>query len=293
VVECGQLHLTTTREGIVDQLLLRQTVRLEGRDILGRYAVLAIGPNTRKTGWIWEVGGKYIRITPDIMESLPRRAALRYGKHVLNEFEHIGILRAAGLQHVRISCSGAWPPYDGGSFALWQAVMPHAYKSGELRPYLVPKDAGYHLPSDNSRFVSYFRDTNDKKLLRLTGVVEFPKLQEAIYRFSFNYPNGDLLALVRSRTLGWPPHTRQLALVADKSRPLLKFFGRDWPHYNRILWPDRVAPQKALEEIGRHRLLDALAILNFLAPDGTYLAGGFNTVKGNHATDIGLLRQLA
>ena len=72
-------------------------------------------------------------------------------------------MRAAGLQHVRIwsARKKAWPPYDGGSFALWQAVMPHVYKEGTLKPYTVPAHTSYALPEDPSRWVSYTGDGNE------------------------------------------------------------------------------------------------------------------------------------
>ena len=219
------------------------------------------------------------------MVSKPRRVALVCGSYELNEFEHIGILRAAGLQHVRIwsARKKAWPPYDGGSFALWQAVMPHVYKEGTLKPYTVPAHTSYALPEDPSRWVSYTGDGNDRDVLRMTGLVEFPCIQKEIHRFGHVYPQADVRKLVRARTLGWPPVLHNVSLLASKL---------GWPHHKRIVWTQETSPQEALDEIGRHRLLDALAILNFVAPTGTYLAGGFHSCKGNHATDLGLVKQL-
>jgi hypothetical protein len=276
----------------MDQLVLTRVVRLEGRDIRGRHSVLTIAPNHRKSGWVWDVGRKEIPITPKIMVSLPRRVALRHGKDTLYDFEHIGILRAAGLHHARISCSSERPPYDAGSFALWQACMPHVEMAGELEPFGFGRDATSVLPEQPHRYSVYRYDTNNKKMLRLTGVVHFPEIAARDHRFGHEYPRQDILPLVRSRTLGWPPRMRFAALAVDKSRPLLRLFGREWPHYKRILWPYQAAPTEILEEVGRHRLLDALGILNFAAPDGTYLTGAFHSCMGNHATELGVTKQL-
>lgn len=270
----------------MDQLILDKIIRYEGCDFLGRYACLTLEPNLKQTGWVWNVGDHDVPITPDIMVSKPRRVALTYGEHELNEFEHIGILRAAGLQHVRIGTSRkkGWPPYDGGSLALWQAVMPYVHKEGALEPYRASVlHTSYALPKDRSRMVTYIGDGNDYNVLRMTGLVDFPSIQKEIYRFGHVYPNDDLRELVRARTLGWPPVLRNVSWIASKL---------GWPHHGRIVWPQDASPQEVLDEIGRHRLQDALGILNFAAPTGTYLAGGFHSCKGNHATDLGLLKQI-
>ncbi len=266
----------------MDQLTLSRIVRHEGRCIRGFRSTLVLEP-IHNDGWVWNVDGKDIPITPDIMVSKKRRIALVYGKHMLNEFEHIGILRAAGMQHVRISCTQAWPPYDGGSFALWQAVIPYVYKAGVLHPHRLPNGISA-LEDDPTRCVTYYGDGNDRDVLRMTGLVEFPSIREGIYRFGHVYPTDDLLELVRARTLGWPPLLRYPLALASKI---------GWPHYDRILWPQEHYPAETLEETGRHRLQDALAILNFAAPTGRYLAGAFHTGKGNHATDLGLLKKLS
>jgi hypothetical protein len=281
----------------MDRLLLRHTVEVSGFDIKGRKSLLVISPNKDATGWQWKVDvDEYIPITPDILTSLPRRAALVYGRHRFDEFEHVGFLRAAGLQHVNIWMpdGNTWPPYDGGALALWQAVMPHTYRAGELKPFClrVGETQMYNLPSDRSRGVSYLCDNKDKTLLRITGNVHFPKIDPESYNFSFDYGRDDLLTLVRARTLGWPPNARFVALALDKCRPLLRRFGRDWPHYERILWPnDKASPEEVLNEIGSHRMFDALSVLNFLAPDDTHLVGTLHSSKGNHATDVALLKK--
>lgn len=272
----------------MDRLTLQETVCHEGRDFFGRRAAIMLSPNTENTGWVWDVEGRYIPITPDIMVSKPRRIALQYAGHVFNEFEHIGILRAAGLQHVRIRLltKHGWPPYDGGSFAFWQAVMPHVHKDGWLKPFLA-QNGTYMLPikrgNKQARFVEYYGDGNDRDILCMTGLVEFPRIQNGVYRFGHVYPQADLRPLVRARTLGWPPELYYLSKTVS-------MLG--WPHHKRINWPQEAKPAAVLDWIGRHRMLDALAILNFLAPTGTYLAGAFHSCKGNHATDVALVQKL-
>lgn len=269
----------------MDQLVLQNPVYHEGQDFIGRRTSIMLEPNPKHTGWVWSIDGKDIPITPDIMVSRPRRVVLEYGGHTLNEFEHIGILRAAGLQHVRIRMfeKKAWPPYDGGSFALWQAIIPHVYKDGWLKPYRLPRNETSKLPGDKGRFVTYLGDGNDREVLRMTGLVEFPQIQEGVHHFGHMYPQADLRPLVQARTLGWPAWLYYLSKTASMLC---------WPHHERVAWSQEATPAAILSEIGRHRMLDALAILNFLAPAGTYLAGAFHSCKGSHATDLTLIKKL-
>ena len=268
------------------ELILQERVVHQGRSFKGHDARIDFEPNPARNGWIWVVGGHEVPITPDTMESRQRRVALVYQGNVLEEFEHIGILRAAGIQHVRLwSPAGtSWPPYDGCSFALWNAVMQHVHEGNTLTPYRVPcGHVAHQLPKDIRRSVSYTGNGNDHDVLRMTGLINFARLDENDYRFGHVYPRDDLRTLMRARTLGWPPSLWYVSRLASK-------FG--WPHHKNIVWPQEMLPSEMLEETGRHRLLDMLAVFNFVAPAGTYLAGSLHSCMGNHATDLGVLKKL-
>jgi UDP-3-O-acyl-N-acetylglucosamine deacetylase len=270
----------------IDRLELLKTVRLEGISIRGKQSVLVLEPVAPGTGWVWRVAGKDVPITHHGMETPGRRVILRHGKHVFNEFEHVGILRAAGLEDVRIWLYGDnWPPYDGGPSALWKAVMSHVHKDGVRKPYKLGAGES-SLPGDSSRWVKY-TPTNMPKLV-MTSFMEFDVLGQG--RMSYEYPTSDLRKLVEARTLGWPPALRGVSRILKVAVPLV---GRRWPHHKRILWPQEIDPEKLLEEAGRHRLCDALAILAFAVPKGTYLTGTFHSCKGNHVTDLALVRRIA
>lgn len=277
-----------------DELELTQEVEIRGHTVQGKKTYVILSPNPKRNGWVWETGQERVAITPQIMVPLRRRVALRHERSIFNEFEHLGILRAAGLQHVRLWCPGAWPPYDGGSLAIWNQVMPYTRKSGVLHPYRFvfrsPLDIFYRLPSDPTRYAVYSGDGREHGVLDLTFYVNYPGLGEQRYRFE--HGKDDLKPLVEARTLGWPPILRHVSRAAGASSWLLRLFRRQWPHHNRIVWPGSGTAEEVLGEAIRHRALDALAILNFAAPTGTYLSGKFHSVKGNHATDLGLLHKL-
>jgi hypothetical protein len=271
----------------VDRLVLTKTVRHEGRDFWGRYSCLTLEPAENVTDdWLWHIRGRGdVPITPDLMVSLPRRVALEFEGHCLNEFEHIGILRAAGLRGVRLSVEPrGWPPYDGGSCALWAAVMPkpHTRRESTLHPYRPDTTVRHALPQDSGRVVSYSDEGNDSDVLHMSGIIDYAGLGE--HRFGHVYPEDDFADLVLAHTLGWPMSLQPFARLAG---------ALGWPHYWRILWPQDYTKARVLEETGRHRMLDMLAILNFAAPADSYLCGALHTYMGGHANDLGLLKQLA
>lgn len=263
----------------MDRLILTGTVRHEGTDYRGRRTSITFDPAPHQD-WVWRVNGEDVPITADCMESRPRRVALSYLGHSFNEFEHVGILRAAGLREVRVSLEAGkdWPPYSGSSFALWQAVMPHVRICGELAPYY-PLNQIVHRAGDE-RWTRYGQERNGG--LSVGGRIDYPGLGK--HDFKHSYPNEDLRPLVRARTLGWPPRIKPWLQLAS-------MLGL-WPHYMNVVWPGDEPAQLVLEETGRHRMLDMLGILNFAAPADTYLAGALYSYKGSHETDLAVLKSL-
>lgn len=166
----------------MDQWVLEKLITIEGRDFCGRRSTLEISPTNAETGWVWNIRGIDIPITPKIMEAKSRRVALVHNDCVLNEFEHIGVLRAVGLHNIRVWCSQTWPPYDGGSFKLWQEVMPYVHKVGKLTPYQPEREGTWALSGElgpicsDSRYVQYYRGRRNDTILRMSGVVHFPTL---------------------------------------------------------------------------------------------------------------------
>ena len=104
---------------------LLETVHISGRDYFGRNAHMKIGPTT-ETGWYLGYGENDIPLSPHMLEYKWRRVRLKdpKSKTKINVFEHIGVLRAFGLDKIRIS-SSSWPPYDGCAQTLWNALEPH------------------------------------------------------------------------------------------------------------------------------------------------------------------------
>ncbi len=185
------------------------------------------------------------------------------------EFEHIGVLRAAGLEDVAFRVTSergpTWPPYDGGSWRLWNTVAEHMVEDGELVPWAA-EDFTFVHPDDPFRYARYWGNSND--YLEMTSYLKYPGRPE--HRCGFKYGRDDIRTLVSARTLGWPPALWPVSKMGKWLAPLL---GRKWPHHERIIWPWTTSAEEMNEETGRHRFLDALGVLAFVPPTGHYLCG--------------------
>lgn len=281
----------------MDQLALTGPVRHTGPNFWGRLSVLEIVPNPEKTGQLWDTGKAVVPITPDIMEADRRRVVLRHEGHTFNEWEHCGPLRQAGLHHAIFKTGGVknfWPPYDGCSMALWQAVAQNVVVDGTLKPWAPPYVAieghilASNLPDEPGRATSYCAESNAARrgVLELYANIHFPTIyKDTVFGTytSSSDPEG-LLKIMGARTLGWPRSLYPLSRLAG---------ALGWPHHKHIVWPDaEVSMRKCLQEVVEHRLLDMVGVLNFAAPTGHYLVGSFNSTRGNHQTDVSLLKGL-
>ena len=273
--------LSNSKERSVERLILTRPVTLTGRDVFGRPAWITLEP-TDGIDWVWRLpDGRDIPIMPYMIEHRRRRAVVAYDNYLLNEIEHVGILRAYGARNIRVSVGPhGWPPYDGCAHTLWRTVLPRLEADGELLPYRTAPAVGID-PSDQTRRVYYSPEGTD---LNITGIINYFMLQGANFSFCHN-GRANLLPLVRARTLGWPPSIKYPLQLAS-------MLGL-WPHEACINWPFDRPSGEVLEEAGRHRMLDLLGLLNFAAPARHHLTGWINSQKGGHRTDVRLLRQIA
>lgn len=261
---------------------LEKAVRLDGRDVFGRRSSLLIEP-ADTPDWVWKVDGIDVPITPNRIIAKRRRVALTYGGCDFNEFEHVGILRAIGLRGVRVQLldGASWPPYDGRSFALWQAVVPHMRERGDLSPFR-PTCVAIQKATNGQRYVQYSRSKQWDNALLIQGVVHYPRTNAK--HFWHKHPGDDTLPLVCARSLGWPRSLRMPAKLAGMC---------GWPHYGNLNWPGNMPEPTWLDEAVQHRILDLLSVINFAAPAELFLVGHIFSRKGGHATDVGLLHELA
>lgn len=258
---------------------LTHTLYIEGRDVWGRRSLLVLQPSGTRD-WVWDVHGRDIPITSNIMQWRARHVALECEGEVLHEFEHLGILRAIGVMNVRVRMLSrhGWPPFDGCSAYLWKQVRPFIEQVGVRKPCVL--NAASVQAGDRS--VTY--DPMPTEALTLEAYIDYARRGHD--HIIYTHPCGtlgDLLQhLVSARTLGLPHWARY---------PLGLLPSVMWPHYSRIVWLDKGGA--GLREVAEHRLLDMLAICNFAAPPGTYLTGHLESRKGGHWHDVELVKRMA
>lgn len=263
------------------RLILVDPVRIGGRDFWGRRAEVILEP-VDQPGWFWRVGGEDVPIRPSLVHCKKRYLMLRHGEHALRVFEHLGALRALGLDAVRIVATTAWLPYDGCALMFWEAIQSSLAEDGRLHPMATTLRESVFREDGAPRRLNVKLGASDS--LRISVRVSYPKWGEhEITRIPTSEDARRWRDIIAAKPLARPPWLRRAARAAA-------FFG--WPHYHGVLWPQEVELKALLDELARHRILDLLGALGTLPAPGEYLTGEIETDLADHAADVALLRKL-
>jgi hypothetical protein len=263
------------------RLMLVNPVRIRGHDFFGRGAEVTLAP-AEEPGWFWHVGGKDVPIGPSCVHADRRCLVLRHDGHRLYVFEHLGALRAMGLDGVRIAAATSWLPYDGRALQYWNALPQATAECEPLRPMSRPLHESVQRNDGIPRRLDVKLGTGDA--LKVTVRVAYPKWGERTVTRSFpDERGGGWDDIISARPLAKPPWLR----AAARAAALL-----GWPHYDNVLWPQDAEPEALLEELAHHRILDLLGALATILRPGKYLTGEIATDLADHATDVALLRRL-
>jgi len=261
------------------RLILVNPVRVRGRDFWGRDAEVVLEPADRP-GWFWRVGGEDVPVSPSVVHAERRCLALSHRGERLHVFEHLGALRAIGLDSVRIVAMTSWLPYDGRALSYWNALLPSMQEEGRLRPMAGTLHESVTRNDGIPRRLDVKLGATDS--LKITVRVSYPNWGERTMTRSFP-ENGGWDDILAARPLARPPWMRSAARCAA-------LLG--WPHYGNVLWPQEAEPEALLEELAHHRILDLLGAIGTLPEPGEYLTGEINTDLADHAADVALLRRL-
>lgn len=262
----------------MNRYVLRRAVHVHGRDFFGRRASVRLEPTCTR-GWVWYTGGRDVPITPDIAKVRKNRIALTWGRGTLNVYEHLGVLRFAGLDNVRIVSETAWLPYDGSAVLFWEACRPHMVREGALERYCIPSVLVETEATRKGHRQVAFVPGNTEALV-VSVKIDYPGLGSHSARYMF--PGDDIVPILLTPTQGWPRKRRLFARSA-------RLFG--WPHAENIVWPQEHGERETLEMFARHRALDILGALSIVCPAGGIMVGQFESVCGGHKHDIALLQK--
>jgi hypothetical protein len=261
--------------------MLVNPIRIRGHDFFGRRAEVTLAP-AGEPGWFWHVGGEDVPIGPGIVHAERRCLMLRHNEHRLHVFEHLGALRAMGLDGVRMTAATAWLPYDGRALQYWNALPQTTAEEEPLRPMSRRREESVHRSDGIPGRLDVKLGAGDT--LKITVRVAYPGWGErTLTRTLPDETGGGWDDVISARPLAKPPWLR----AAGRAAALL-----GWPHYDSVLWPQEAEPEALLEELAHHRILDLLGALGTILQPGEYLTGEISTDLAGHATDVALLRRL-
>lgn len=263
----------------MDRLILEKPVHVNGVDFWGRRSSLTLEP-IAVPGWFWLVDGCDIPLGPSLLSSEKNHIALSHGAKKLRVFEHLGPLRLAGLDSVRIVTKDEWLPYDGCSDIFWKACAPHLRHDGKLKKYTFAH--GTSVCQTTRRL--------DKSVSVEPGPEDFLKIKVFInygnlgsHEQQWCMPGVDFKKISRAKTPGWPRWRYYAGWVWATTR--------GWPHFENVVWPQEHGKMLTKRLFARHRMLDILGALSVLCPPGGVLTGTVHSRCAGHAHDIKLVRQ--
>jgi len=262
----------------MDRFILTKSVVIRGHDFWGRTTAVRIEP-TSSRGWYWQVNGTDVHINPSMLASRRNRIALMHDKRELHVFEHLGALRFAGLDNVRLITDNAWLPYDGSAGLFWSACQPYIRRDGLSRLYTASQRVSVaRYQGHGERSVTY--EPGPSRTLEVRVYINYPELGELDRTWTF--PRVSFGEIGYTKTQGWPRWRRPFAKVASRL---------GWPHERAVIWPQEHSAEHTLELFARHRALDIVGALSVLCPAGGVLVGKVSSHCAGHADDINLINK--
>lgn len=263
---------------------LTQPVEVVGRNYFGLASRMLICP-TNRPGWYWNVLGKEIPITPNMIEGRKRRVAIKDpdSNTSINVFEHIGVLRALGLDGVVFS-SDPWPPYDGCAQTLWDALSPYTTMGRQTIPWSTVPYEFVGMCSNRKRYTRI--QPNNQKRLYVTVVVDYPSLGRHELQFEVSDTQEEVVdkGFISVGSQGWPRGLYPLSKTAS----LLH-----WPHHKNIVWPQHYRPDETIRKFAEHRMLDVLGDISLLFPQGGMLSANILSHCSGHEADVEVVKHFA
>lgn len=258
---------------------VEKSVTVPGSDFWGRDASITFSP-TQKPGWWWKFGEQIdgsdvlLPIVPNMIKPKRRRLCFVHKEKVLlNIIEHITVLRMCGLDSVVVSSETQWPPYLT-PVELYKALprMPLNYELA----WVSHIDKGFNMIGNRSSAVN----KSKSECVVIDATIEYGTAGKT--RGKYNIASaGDVtdLFVKGARTQGWPCWHYDVARFAQKYC--------NWPHIERIAWPQRCTNSELLEAFLAHRVLDVLGLIGAMSlENSSVLACRLASLRGGHKTDL-------
>lgn len=264
---------------MIQAYTIEKSVTITGPDFWGRDASITFSP-TQKPGWWWKFGEQIdgsdvlLPIMPDMIKSKRRRLCFAHkSKVLLNIIEHITVLRMCGLDRIVISSKTQWPPYFTPA-ELYRELprMPLNYELAWVNHI----NAGSKMMGNRLSTVDVFEGSN----IAIDATIDYGTVGQMREKYHIASA-GDVTDLFAkgARTQGWPREYYSVACFAKKYC--------NWPHIDKIAWPQRHTNGELLESFLAHRVLDVLGLIGAMSLEGSsVLACKFTSLRGGLKTDL-------
>jgi hypothetical protein len=261
----------------IKRLRLSRQVSIKGFDFFGRKAKITFFP-CYNPGWHWMCGNKLVPINSKLVICDRKRIALRYGKHRLQIYEHIGALRFTGLDFIAVQ-SSEWSPYFGRVLELWEALKPFCIDTEEKIPWVRLKNkVSASILGRNGNYRSVSLSPMENKL-EMEVIADFRKFGRSTFEFKYPYPLEDVF---QAYTLGWPPYLHDISEILSEVKI--------WKHHNHMVWLKN-DPSSVIRETARHRAVDILGTISLVAHDALP-SGKLVSFRGSHKLDMRVMSKI-
>lgn len=262
----------------IKQQILKETVLISGKDYWGRSAWIKFSPSVRP-GWWWKTKEGVIPINHKIAEKKHLQISLCSGSEFIAVWEHIGVLRFFGFDHVEVE-SSPWPPYDGSALIYYEHLKDKFILSGSNIPWvMITEDVkSAYDPNKRDGYVKISPVLpGDRKVADLCLNVEagWPPLHN-IKGTVFASDQEYLLSILGVKAQGYPHYLYGVAKIASRL---------GWPHFNQLTWLKDHGPEKTAELFFSHRVLDLLGCMSLCSHQ--YLPVGYVESRfAGHEVDL-------
>ncbi len=258
----------------IKQKLLSRSVTITGKNFLNKRSAITFAPYS-KLGWWWKVGDEIIPIDWRIARYKKGRVQLFYKGHVLNVWEHIGILRFLGIDCVLISAD-TWPPYYT-ALEYFTELSPYLYGTEAILPVVRFPQKGEYASANKlgSYVVLAPQPLPDLRLEVVSQWEDLPENKQSIL-FSKLYETAKILEVLSAKPQG----------LSKRKVPakVLSTLGI-WGHMRTVSWKSDF-PSKEVAAIhwGYHRMQDFLGELSLVSHTALPIGAATSYMAGHRET---------
>lgn len=262
---------------MIQRKKLIKPISLEGDDFWGKPAKITFVPANQKGWFLQTKKDGVIPIDFRIAKRRKGRIDLESGGTILSVYEHIGALRFAGIDGVRIITETRWPPYLGGMMGYLPAFLLSEYtKDDGIISTIKPKRRAEYNSYNTLQSQTAIRPATR---LCLTVQAQWKPLPHYVETFATEELSEEQWMEI------WNAKPQGTLLRKRIARFL------HWPNMNYVAWIDSFnSKEEAAYAWWLHRVQDILGCLS-LASHTSLPVLKYESFCAGHKEDLEVLKQ--